>query len=425
MYEDVSPKQPDCPPVNCKKKLNDCCVSFRKFVIPAMFSDEEGDYKTVNGLFYDTIVEYEQNGHIYLYSSDGIPTRLKGEPADAKLYSTTGVHEDGAMTQKATTEALNEKQDELIAGPGISILDDAYTRKTMIMSSAGVVDDELSETSEHPVQNKVIAEALGEKADISSLPDITPLATKAELTDGLATKVDTTTLADYTTKTYVDTEIERAVQELDTLDYKVADSVPTPTEVVIGGQTETTQEGVRYLVKHATDARYEEYMLIDGVVYDIGFTGDIDLSTYYTKTETDDLLDAKANTSALANYATTATADDLQAQIDALGEPFRVKQWQANGLNVTIPTCTQEVANTSIPKLTFTISDTEGADYQIVGMISYEIFDAASGGNRINCWPVCQFTSNGQKELTVRFMCGGTSSKTAQRISAWVLLKRR
>lgn len=116
--------------------------------------------------------------------------------------------------------------------------------------------------------------------------------------------------------------------------------------------------------------------------------------------------------------------EGLQSQIDSLGEPFRVKQW-ANSFNVEIPTCTEDISNTAIPKMVFSIDNVEGADYQIVGMIAYEVFDAASGGNRINCWPVCQFTGNGQKELSVRWMCGGTTRKTARRINAWVLLKHR
>lgn len=123
------------------------------------------------------------------------------------------------------------------------------------------------------------------------------------------------------------------------------------------------------------------------------------------------------------NYTDSADAA-LQAKIDALGEPFRVKNW-AGSINVEIPCVTEDLANTAIPKMTFSISGEEGEQYQIVGMIAYEVFDAASGGNRINCWPVCQFTGNGQKELSVRWMCGGTTRKTAKRINAWVLLKHR
>ena len=117
--------------------------------------------------------------------------------------------------------------------------------------------------------------------------------------------------------------------------------------------------------------------------------------------------------------------NELKSDVDGLGEPFRVKQWGSNTLNVEIPYCTEDIANGSIPKMMFSIDDVEGADYQIVGMVAYEVFDAASGGNRINCWPVCQFTGNGQKELSVRWMCGGTTRKTAKRINAWVLLKHR
>lgn len=129
---------------------------------------------------------------------------------------------------------------------------------------------------------------------------------------------------------------------------------------------------------------------------------------------------------------TTLTTDDQSNLVVALnevykksGEPFRVKQWASDTLNVEIPTCTADIGNTSIAKMVFTIDNVEGADYQIVGMIAYEVFDAASGGQRINCWPVCQFTGNGQKELSVRWMCSGTTNKTARRINAWVLLKHR
>lgn len=120
-----------------------------------------------------------------------------------------------------------------------------------------------------------------------------------------------------------------------------------------------------------------------------------------------------------------AAINEIDFAVKGLGEPFRVKQWAANNLNVSILPCTDDSTNTALAKMVFSIEGQEGVDYQIVGMIAYEVFDAASGGNRINCWPVCQFTGNGQKELSVRWMCGGTSTKTARRINAWVLLKHR
>jgi len=124
------------------------------------------------------------------------------------------------------------------------------------------------------------------------------------------------------------------------------------------------------------------------------------------------------------------TTDDKSNLVSAINEvyekssePFRVKNWAAGNLNVSIPYCTEDIANTAIAKMTYSIDAVEGAAYQIVGMIAYEVFD--NNGQRINCWPVCQFTGNGQKELSVRWACMGSSRKTATKINAWVLLKHR
>lgn len=113
----------------------------------------------------------------------------------------------------------------------------------------------------------------------------------------------------------------------------------------------------------------------------------------------------------------------LQSQIDALGEPFRVKNFDGGGYDVILPCVTEDVANTDIPPIDMSIDDEEGAEYMIVGMFAYEMFDAAN--KRINCWPVCQFTQNTQKMLRVRMMCAGTSRKTVNRINCRVLLKHR
>lgn len=132
-------------------------------------------------------------------------------------------------------------------------------------------------------------------------------------------------------------------------------------------------------------------------------------------------------TGALSTLTTTNKTNLVSAineVYEKSGEPFRVKNWTGT-FDIQIPTCTTDISNTQVPKMVFSISGEEGVNYQIVGMIAYEVFDSASGGNRLNVWPVCQFTGNGQKELSVRWMCGGTTAKNAKRINAWVLLKHR
>lgn len=116
------------------------------------------------------------------------------------------------------------------------------------------------------------------------------------LVDAVSARVSMLEGAGYQTAQNVDDKIATALQTFDKLDYKVVDSAPTPTTVVIDGKTEPTRTGVRYMVKHTTDDRYQEYILIDGKIYDIGSTGEIDMSAYATTAAMNTALAAKQDT---------------------------------------------------------------------------------------------------------------------------------
>ena len=99
-------------------------------------------------------------------------------------------------------------------------------------------------------------------------------------------------------------------------------------------------------------------------------------------------------------------------------------------VNLTIPHCNQDIANTSIPNMDVDLDviDPTGnlnQEYAIASLAKYEVYDATSGGNRLNCWPVCSFSMNGQRTLRLRMLCAGTTSKTARRIQGALLLKHR
>lgn len=50
-------------------------ILFRKVVLPASLGDETVVPPTI-GRYKNVLLEYEANGNLYLYSSDGIPTQL-------------------------------------------------------------------------------------------------------------------------------------------------------------------------------------------------------------------------------------------------------------------------------------------------------------------------------------------------------------
>lgn len=67
----------------------ECPVLFHKTTISADRGDDspESPVAPENGMYKNTLVEYEANGHAYLYSSDGIFTRINAESDFNKLIN--------------------------------------------------------------------------------------------------------------------------------------------------------------------------------------------------------------------------------------------------------------------------------------------------------------------------------------------------
>lgn len=130
---------------------------------------------------------------------------ITGKPEFAKV-ATSGNYND--LTNKptipdvsnlATKAELASKQDTLVSGTNIKTINgQTLLGEGNIEIQGGgtiTVDSELSTTSENPVQNKVITNAINGKQDAgdyalkSEIPDVSTLATKEEL----AAKLDTAT----------------------------------------------------------------------------------------------------------------------------------------------------------------------------------------------------------------------------------------
>lgn len=78
MEYDYKNVETECPNISCGNKKDNCC-GLSKVFIAAILGDDSSKSKVrpCNGAYRNAIVEYEANGAVYIYSSDGIYTNIK------------------------------------------------------------------------------------------------------------------------------------------------------------------------------------------------------------------------------------------------------------------------------------------------------------------------------------------------------------
>lgn len=218
----------------------------------------------------------------YQSEHDELVLRYSPEPVAVKVSEGSYVEEGDDPTDPGMSDFL--KKDDLVAGQGVSIEEDSKSGRLTI--SAGDV----------------------------KIPTRT-----SQLTND----------SGFISSTEVDDKITQELAQFDHLDYQIVDTLPAAGD-----------HGVRYLIKHTEDDRYEEYIFVDGEWFDIGSTEEVDLSGYYTSVQVDELIAAKADTAALEGYYTKAEVDELvktELVPSELYERFDYIISQATGGNAKAP----------------------------------------------------------------------------------------
>lgn len=93
----------DCPK-DCHKKAP---FIFRKVVIPASIDDDSKN-PPKNGAYHNVIVVYEATGNAYIYSSDGIPTRVSADISDIDAKIAKAVGDEAEIRSNADQEIWTE-----------------------------------------------------------------------------------------------------------------------------------------------------------------------------------------------------------------------------------------------------------------------------------------------------------------------------
>ena len=120
-------------------------VIFHSEFIPASFGDDTTGTRTpFNGAYYNMLVEYEANGAVYLYNSDGIYMKISSG------ISEIAVVDELPPIEKAVRKTLYIRKND---GLAVTTVDNINW-----IEATPSFDTGLSTTSKRAVQNKVIAE---------------------------------------------------------------------------------------------------------------------------------------------------------------------------------------------------------------------------------------------------------------------------
>ena len=132
------------------------------------FISGEGAVASVNGQTGEVVLTADS---LNVYNKTEIDTALNGKQGKLSVGYPLTLDELNNLSLApegyATKEELATKQDSLISGHNIKTINgqDVLGQGDIEISGGGTVDSELSETSENPVQNKVITAALNGKQD--------------------------------------------------------------------------------------------------------------------------------------------------------------------------------------------------------------------------------------------------------------------
>ena len=223
-FDYKNPPKDCCPNVLCGQKKEDCCW-VTKVVIAAALGDDSDDspVKPKNGAYTNKIVEYEANGAIYFYSSDGLWTKLGNKLPSAETASIEYVDTQTQKTKK-------ELKDYADAGDVATLQlanSQAQVREAQVLQDAKDYADGKDATTLADAKDYTdtkTAPILQDAKDYADAQDALTLQAAKDYTDSAASSVVTRTYVDNgdqttltTAKNYTDSELTTLEQSLSTV----------------------------------------------------------------------------------------------------------------------------------------------------------------------------------------------------------------
>ncbi len=279
---------------------------------------EPGAVSSVNGQTGDVIIT---PASLNVYTRAEVDAAINAETTERQKQDSALGGMIAAETA-ARERAVATKQDTLVSGTNIKTINgQTLLGEGNIEIQGGgtiTVDSELSTTSENPVQNKVITNAINGKQDAgdyalkSEIPDTSELATKEEL----AAKLDTATYNSEKANFALKSELP------DT------STLATKSEVTSGLATKL--DVATYNADKPTFALKTEIPDISGLATKTELSGKLDTATYNSeKASFETKENAAATYQVKGDYATTA---QLNSKQDTLVSGTNIKTINGNSL---------------------------------------------------------------------------------------------
>ena len=223
-FDYKNPPKDHCPNVLCGQKKEDCCWVTKVVIAAALGDDsEESSVRPKNGAYTNKIVEYEANGAIYFYSSDGLYTKLGNKLPSAETASVAYVDaQDTKVLRSAkgyTDSSISTSESEMkiyVDGKDATNLqaakDYADGKASATLSAAQNYADGKDATTLQSAKDYADA---GDVATLQAAKDYTDSAASSVVTRTYVDDGDATTLT--TAKNYTDSELTSLEQSLATV----------------------------------------------------------------------------------------------------------------------------------------------------------------------------------------------------------------
>ena len=132
-----------CPKYDCRK--DKCKCGLRYASIPAVLGDDspESTVAPKNGAYCNTVVKYEANGHVYVYTSEGIPTLVTEDCECPEVLPNLVVRLPNGMTTYTNNDVPIPIPDVIEAfnrGQSVFLVNDALPESVYVVTAANMDD---------------------------------------------------------------------------------------------------------------------------------------------------------------------------------------------------------------------------------------------------------------------------------------------